>query len=82
MLVSKVKNSPEIAWDYVNCVLSPEGQLGHAKTVLYAITNAKVVYPPDVKDRVTALDRVVVPPHKDIVDKFPGWIERWNKEIR
>lgn len=82
VLVSKVKNSPEIGWEYVNCVLSPEGQLGHAKTVLYAITNRTVVYTPDIKDKVTPADRVVIPPYAEILDKIPGWVERWNKEIR
>jgi putative spermidine/putrescine transport system substrate-binding protein len=82
VLVSKVKNSPDIGWDYMNCVLSVQGQLGHAETVLYAITNDKVVYPASIKDKVTPADQVVIPPYKDILGQFPGWIERWNKEIR
>jgi putative spermidine/putrescine transport system substrate-binding protein len=82
VLVSKAKNAPDVAWEYINCVLSPEGQLGHAKTVLYAITNDKVVYTPEIKDKVTPVSQVVIPPYKEIFDQIPGWIERWNKEIR
>jgi putative spermidine/putrescine transport system substrate-binding protein len=82
VLVSKVKNSPDIAWEYVNCVLSEQGQLGHARTVLYAITNKNVVYSPEIKDKVTPASMVVIPPYEQIFDKIPGWIERWNKEIR
>lgn len=82
VLVSKVKNAPDLAWQYIDCVLSPEGQLGHAETILYAITNKTVVYPDSIKDKVTPASRVVIPPYDQILDKFPGWIERWNKEMR
>lgn len=81
VLVSKVKNAPAASWKYINCVLSPEAQLGHAETVLYAITNDKVKYPPSIAGKVTPADRVVVPPYNEILDKIPGWIERWNKEM-
>ena len=82
VLVSKVKNAPPIAWAYVNCVLSHDGQLGHAETILYAITNRTVEYPASIKSKVTPADRVVVPPYNEILDKIPTWIERWNKEMR
>jgi putative spermidine/putrescine transport system substrate-binding protein len=82
VLVSKVKNAPDITWQYINCVLSPEAQLGHAETVLYAITNSKVVYPDSIKNKVTPASKVVVPPYDQIFDKIPGWIERWNKEMQ
>jgi putative spermidine/putrescine transport system substrate-binding protein len=82
VLVSKVKGAPPIAWDYVNCVLSHDGQLGHAETILYGITNKTVTYPDAIKDKVTAADRVVVPPYDKIFDLIPGWIERWNKEMQ
>jgi hypothetical protein len=50
--------------------------------VLYAITNKNVVYSPEIKDKVTPASMVVIPPYEQIFDKIPGWIERWNKEIR
>lgn len=82
VLVAKVKNAPDVAWTYLNCVLSPEGQLGHAETILYGITNSKVVYPPQYVDQITSAARVTIPPYDQILDKIPGWIERWNKEMR
>lgn len=82
VLISKVKNTPEIGWDYMNCALSVKGQLGHAETILYGVTNDKVVYPASIKDKVTATDDIIIPPYSEIIDKIPGWVERWNKEIR
>lgn len=81
MLV-KAKGAPDIAWEYVNCALSPEAQLGHSKMVKYPIVNQKVVYPDDLKKVLTPSNRVVPPAFNDIVDQVPAWIERWNKEIR
>lgn len=82
VLISKVKNTPEIGWDYMNCALSKQGQLGHAETILYGITNDKVVYPASIKNKVTSTDDVVIPPYSEIIDKIPSWVERWNKEIQ
>jgi putative spermidine/putrescine transport system substrate-binding protein len=82
VLISKVKNAPDSAWAYMNCALSPEGQLAHAKSVLYSVTNKNVVYPPELKDKLTAANVIVIPPYSEIIDKIPQWIERWNKEIR
>lgn len=82
VLVAKVKNAPPVAWQYVNCVLSTAGQLGHAETILYGVTNEHVVYPDSIKDKVTSADRITIPPYDQIIDKIPGWIERWDKEMR
>jgi putative spermidine/putrescine transport system substrate-binding protein len=81
-MLSKVKNAPDVAWQYINCALAPENQLKHAQTILYAVPNTKVVYPADVKDKLAPVDKIEVPPYDKIFDKFGGWIERWNKEMR
>src|SRR6185312_14608388 len=81
-MLSKVKNAPAVSWEYINCALAPENQLKHAETILYAVPNTKVVYPAAIKDKVMATDKAVVPPYDQIFDKFGGWIERWNKEMR
>ena len=81
-LLAKVKNSPEIGWQYVDCVLSPKAQLGHSQMVKYPIVNAKVQYPDDLKKVLTPLDRVRQPEFDKFMDKIPAWVERWNKEIR
>jgi putative spermidine/putrescine transport system substrate-binding protein len=81
-MLSKVKNAPEVAWEYINCALAPENQLKHAETILYAVPNQKVVYPESVKNKLAPVDKIVIPPYDKIFDQFGGWIERWNKEIR
>jgi len=80
--VAKVKNSPDSAWTYMDCALSADVQLAHAKTLRYAVTNAKVVYPEELKDKVAKLDELMLLPYPQEIDKFPGWVERWNKEMR
>lgn len=81
-MLSKVKNAPAVSWEYINCALAPENQLKHAETILYAVPNTKVVYPAAIKDKVMPADKASVPPYDQIFDKFGGWIERWNKEMR
>lgn len=81
-MLSKVKGAPEVAWDYINCALAPENQLKHAQSILYAVPNQKVVYPAELKDKLAPADKIVVPPYDKIFAQFPGWIERWNKEMR
>ena len=82
VLFSKVKSAPPIAWEYINCVLSPEAQVGNAEMIRYPGTNKSVKYPEDLRKDFTPFDRVVVPPYDQIIDKIPAWIERWNKEMR
>lgn len=79
---SKVKNAPDFAWAYVDCALSPEPQLGHMKTLRYAVTNPKVAIPDDIKGKISPADKLVWPNYVEFIDKFPAWIERWNKEMR
>jgi putative spermidine/putrescine transport system substrate-binding protein len=81
-MLSKVKNAPDVAWEYINCALAPENQLKHAQTIHYAVPNQKVVYPEDLKSKLAPVDKIVIPPYDKIFDQFGGWIERWNKEIR
>jgi putative spermidine/putrescine transport system substrate-binding protein len=82
VLVSKVKNAPEIAWEYMNCAMSPEGQAGHSSSILYSVSNPKVVVADDVKAKLTPASQVVFPPYPEVFPEFPKWIERWNKELR
>jgi putative spermidine/putrescine transport system substrate-binding protein len=80
--IGVVKNSPEITWEYLNCALAPGPQLGFAKLLRgYGVSNAKVVLPDDLKQRVTPWDQALFPPLKVIAKKMPEWLERWNKEV-
>lgn len=81
-MLSKVKNAPDVAWDYINCALEPKNQLGHAETILYGVPNQKVAYPPELAAKLAPADKIMVPPYDKIFDHFPAWIERWNKEMR
>lgn len=81
-MLAKVKNAPEAAWTYVDCVLSPKAQLGHAQAIKYPVVNSKVVYPPELKAILTPLEKTRQPEFTKFMDRIPAWIERWNKEIR
>lgn len=81
-LLSKVKNAPDVAFDYIDCALSAEVQKGHAETLMYGVVNKNVIYPTEIADKITPIERVIVPPYGDIIGNFPAWIERWNKEMR
>lgn len=81
-MLAKFKNTPDIGWQYVDCVLSPKAQLGHAQMVKYPIVNSKVVYPPELAAVLTPLSRVRQPDFKFIISRTSNWINRWNREVR
>ena len=81
-MLGKVRNAPEKAWTYVDCVLSPEAQLGHSQMIKYPIVNSKVEYPEDLAKVLTPLEKVRQPEFRSFMDKIPAWIERWNREVR
>lgn len=82
VMQSVVKGAHPIAWEYINCVLSPEGQIGNSKMMRYPGTNKTVNYPADLKDEFTPLDKIKVPPYDEIIDHIPAMVERWNKDMR
>lgn len=79
---SKVKGAPDYAWAYVDCAISPEPQLGHLKTLRYAVTNPNVKAPADIEKKISPVSKLVWPNYVEFIDKFPAWVERWNKEMR
>lgn len=81
-MLAKVKNAPEKAWQYIDCVLSPKAQLGHASMIKYPVVNDKVEYPAELAKTLTPLERVRQPDFRSFIDKIPSWVERWNKEVR
>jgi putative spermidine/putrescine transport system substrate-binding protein len=81
-MLAKPKGAPELAWQYVDCVLSPKAQLGHAQMVKYPIVNSTVIYPPELAKVLTPLAKVRQPEFAKILDRVPGWLDRWNREIR
>ena len=81
-MIAKVNNGSDKAWTYIDCVLSPEAQLGHSKMIKYPIVNSKVEYPEELAAVLTPLESVRQPEFRSFMDKIPDWIERWNKEVR
>lgn len=81
-MLGKVKNAPEKAWTYVDCVLSPKAQLGHSRMIKYPIVNSKVEYPADLAKVLTPVEKVRQPEFRSFMDKIPSWVERWNREVR
>ncbi len=81
VVVQKPKNAPELAWKYIDSMFAPEPQLAFARMLNYGVTNSKVVYPPDLKERITPWEQTRWPPFEKIAEKLPEWTERWNKEI-
>ncbi|MBL8671217.1 MAG: extracellular solute-binding protein [Alphaproteobacteria bacterium] len=81
-MLAKPKGAPDLAWQYVDCVLSPKAQLGHSQMVKYPIVNSKVVYPDELKRILTPLEKVRQPDFAKIIDRLPAWLDRWNREIR
>ncbi|MBL8673137.1 MAG: extracellular solute-binding protein [Alphaproteobacteria bacterium] len=81
-MLAKPKGAPELAWQYMDCVLSPKAQLGHSQMVKYPIVNSKVVYPDELKKILTPLEKVRQPDFAKIIERVPAWLDRWNREIR
>ena len=80
--VQKVKNSPDVAWLYLDAMLAPEPELKFAKMLNYPVTNSKVKYPPELEERFVPWEETRWPPFEELGKQIPQWVERWNKEIR
>lgn len=80
--VVKAVNAPAVAWQYVNTMLEPEPQLAFAKLQNYPVTNQRVVFPPELKERFTPWDKTRLPPFTKLAGVTASWVDRWNREIR
>ena len=72
----------KLALQFINTLLDPVPQLSFFKTINYAVTNSKVVYPEAVRDRILPVDKGIIAPYRELAKLTPGMIERWNQEIR
>jgi len=79
--VQKVKNSPDLAWQYLDIAMSAEPQACFANKIRYGVTNKNVVYDPKVKPKITDLNLVLLPPARELQQYQAQWVEQWNKEI-
>jgi putative spermidine/putrescine transport system substrate-binding protein len=81
LAVQKPKNAKELAWDYINVMLSPEAQLKFAEMLSYPVTNKKVQYPPHLAKRFTPWQEAHFPPYEEIAKVRAEWVDRWNREV-
>lgn len=79
--VMKVKNAPDIAWEYVNSMLAPVPQAKFSEILNYGVTNSKVQYSDKLAKRITPWEQTRIPPYLDVGARLGEWTERWNKEV-
>jgi putative spermidine/putrescine transport system substrate-binding protein len=72
----------KLAAAYVNAELDAEPQLQFFKKINYAVSNANVKYPDEVKDRILPVELGLVAPYRELAKITPTLIERWNQEVR
>jgi putative spermidine/putrescine transport system substrate-binding protein len=84
--VTRGSKQKELAWKFLDAYLSPEVQLAYATQLFFSPTNKTVKLPAEVARKIISgpkdVDPLVIFDWRPIVDKRPGWTERWNKEIR
>ncbi|GEO16145.1 extracellular solute-binding protein [Microvirga aerophila] len=81
LAVQKPKNAKDLAWEYINVMLSPESQLKFAEMLSYPVTNKKVQYPPHLAKRFTPWQEAHFPPYEEIAKVRAQWVDRWNREV-
>lgn len=82
VVIHKIKNASDRAWDYVNCMLDPVAAAGFASVLVgYGVTNRKVIYPPSVGDKIVPTNDLRKPPFESIQTALSSWTDRWNREI-
>ncbi|MCG8354104.1 MAG: extracellular solute-binding protein [Kiloniellales bacterium] len=81
VVVQKVKNSPDVAWDYIDVMLDAAPQTRFAEVLNYGVTNVDVVYPPELEKRITDWEATRWPPFAEFGPLISEWVDRWNREI-
>lgn len=80
VIIQKVKNAPDAAWDYVNCAFDPRAQVEFGKLVRYSMSHPRAPLTEELRKGLTPWSMVEVPP-ADLIKYRSAWVERWNKEI-
>jgi putative spermidine/putrescine transport system substrate-binding protein len=80
-IIQKVKNSLDEGWDYLNIVLSKEGQECWVSQMQYGSANLKTTVPENLSSRIAKSEEIIVPPYAEIGKHNREWVERWNMEI-
>jgi putative spermidine/putrescine transport system substrate-binding protein len=80
-LIQKAKGSSDLAWDFIDVVLSPGPQACFGNMIQYGMSNTKVKYSPKVGPRITEMSEIIWPPFEAVPSRLGDWVERWNKQI-
>lgn len=80
-IIQKVKNGDESAWDYINIVLSTEGQSCFSTAIQYGSANLTAKIDGELAERIAKVEEIVWPPYEDIAPHVREWVERWNIEV-
>jgi putative spermidine/putrescine transport system substrate-binding protein len=80
-LVQKTKGSSDLAWAFIDIMLSPGPQACFGNIIQYGMSNTKVTYSPKVGPRITKMDEIVWPPFEAVPSRLADWVEKWNKQI-
>lgn len=75
------KNANPEVWKFLDIALSKEANACWGTTMQYGVANANVTYPPNMVDRITKVNEMLVPPYDQIAPRTQSWVERWNKEV-
>jgi spermidine/putrescine-binding protein len=84
--VSIPKGSPnkELAQQYIDILLSPEGQICFAERQFAGPTNKTVELPPEIAQFVPykeSVEQMYFPDTAYVARVLPEWTDRWNREI-
>jgi putative spermidine/putrescine transport system substrate-binding protein len=81
IVVQKVKNGSEAAWEFINTALSAGPQSCFSNRLQYPVANTRVEYDARMRERISRLEDTIQPPFDQLPSRVGGWIERWNREI-
>ena len=80
--IQKVKNSSDLAWEYINFALTHEAQVCFGNEIRYGVATLNPKFDAKVEHQITRMKDLVFPPFKEVPSRQAKWVETWNKEIR
>jgi len=80
-VTQKVKNAPDLAWQFIDVTLEAGPQACWANAIPYAMSNKNIKYADKIAPRITKVSETLWPPFDKAGEKKSEWVELWNKEI-
>jgi len=85
IIKGRPRESQELAYKFVDLLLSKEEQEANARNIGFGPVNKKAELPPDIAEKVVygaeTLKRLRPTNWQLVNENRAGWIDRWNKEI-